>query len=110
MAVRKPPAPPPIQGVMDVVPTPAVNSEITNSFVQSDTTVIGLSPAIATGNLYQSTAQALSTAAHNASNGQQQADLSWQAVTTAGVVNLYSVNTASTGRSTANILETAQTQ
>ncbi len=50
----------------------AVNDQITDSVTQANTKVLGDAPAVAVGNLYQATAQALANAAHNATKAQQQ--------------------------------------
>ena len=84
----------------------AVNSQITDSVAQSNVQVVGSSPAIAMGNLFQATAQALANAAHNATNNQQQSYVTAQAATTQGVATLYSIDTASTGVATKSILST----
>jgi len=73
----------------------AVNSQITDSITQANTKVLGDAPAIAMGNFYQATAQALANAAHNATNNQQQSNITAQAATTMGVTTLYSIDTAS---------------
>ncbi len=73
----------------------AVNSQITDSVTQANTKVLGDAPAIAMGNLFQATAQALANAAHNASSAQQQSNITAQAATTMGVTTLYSIDTAS---------------
>lgn len=78
----------------------AVNDQITDSVTQSNTNVLCIAPAIAMGNLYQATAQALANAAHNASAAQQQMYVTAQAATTAGVALLYSLDTASLGAAT----------
>lgn len=75
----------------------AVNSQITDAVTQTNVEVLGDAPAVAAGNLYQATAQALANAAHNAAAAQQQANIAAQAATTAGVAMLYSLNTASAG-------------
>ena len=72
-----------------------VNPQITDSITQTNTKVLGDAPAMAMGNLYQATAQALSNAAHNATNSQQQSYVTSQAATVQGVVTLYSIDTAS---------------
>lgn len=82
----------------------AVNSQITDSVTQANTKVLGDAPAIALGNLYQATAQALANAAHNATNAQQQSFVTGQAATTMGVTTLLSIDTASTGVATKTIL------
>ncbi len=81
----------------------AVNDQITDSVTQANTKVLGDSPAIALGNLYVATSQALSNAAHNATNNQQQSYVTMQASTTQGVATLLSVDTASTGMATQKI-------
>ena len=75
----------------------AVNDQITDAVTQSSVKVLGDAPALALGSLYQATAQALSNAAHNAVNNQQQTYVTAQASTTQGVALLYSVDTSSTG-------------
>ncbi|RQP21896.1 RebB family R body protein [Piscinibacter terrae] len=82
----------------------AVNSQITDSVSQVNTKVLGDSPAIAMGNLFVATSQALSNAAHNATNNQQQSYVTMQASTTQGVSTLYSIDTASDGVATKEIL------
>lgn len=81
-----------------------VNDQITDSVTQANTKVLGDAPAIALGNLYQATAQALANAAHNATNAQQQSYVLSQAATTAGVTTLYSIDTATVGLATDDIL------
>ncbi|MCX6938763.1 MAG: RebB family R body protein [Verrucomicrobia bacterium] len=82
----------------------SVNSQITDSITQANTKVLGDAPAIAMGNLYQATGQALANAAHNATNAQQQSNITTQAATTQGVSTLYSIDTAVTDFATKGIL------
>ncbi|PTT89315.1 glycerol-3-phosphate dehydrogenase [Pelomonas sp. HMWF004] len=82
----------------------AVNSQITDTVTQANVQVLGTSPAIAMGNLYQATAQALANAAHNATLAQQQMYVTAQAATTMGVTLLYSLDTSATGAATKKIL------
>jgi hypothetical protein len=72
-----------------------VNPQITDSVSQVNTKVLGDAPAMAMGNLFQATAQALANAAHNATTSQQQSNITAQASTTMGVTMLYSIDTAS---------------
>jgi 4-hydroxyphenylpyruvate dioxygenase-like putative hemolysin len=72
----------------------AVNDQITDSVTQADPNA----PAIAMGNLFQATAQALANAAHNATTAQQNANTILQATTTQGVALLYGVDTAAIQR------------
>lgn len=81
-----------------------VNDQVVDSVTIANTKVLGDAPAIAMGNFYQATAQALSNAAHNATNAQQQSYVTSQAATTAGVTALYSIDTATTGEATKSIL------
>lgn len=83
----------------------AVNSQITDAVTQSNVEVLGDAPAVAVGNLYQATAQALGNAAHNATTAIQQTAVTAQAATTMGVATLYSLDTATTGIATKDILE-----
>lgn len=70
-----------------------VNDQITDSVIQANVKVLGDAPAIAMGNLYQATSQALANAAHNATVAQQQMNVAAQAATTAGVALLYAIQT-----------------
>lgn len=81
----------------------AVNSQITDSITQANTKVLGDAPAVATGNFFVATSQALSNAAHNATNNQQQSYVTMQAATTQGVATLYAIDTASAGVATSRI-------
>lgn len=63
----------------------AVNNQITDAVTQSNVKVVGEAPAIALGNLYQATSQALANAAHNATTAQQQTAILAQSVTAACV-------------------------
>ena len=83
----------------------SVNSQITDSVTQANTSVLGDAPAVAGGNLMIATSQALSNAAHNATNALQQSYVTSRASTTMGVTTLYSLDTASTGMATKAILE-----
>lgn len=82
----------------------SVNDQITDSVTQANTQVLGTAPAVALGNLYQATAQALANAAHNATSSQQQTNITAQAATTMGVATLYSIDTATTGIATKKVL------
>jgi len=81
----------------------AVNSQITDSITQANTKVIGDAPAIALGNLFIATSQALSNAAHNATNNQQQSYVTMQAATTQSVATMLSLDTASAGIATEKV-------
>ena len=82
----------------------SVNDQITDSVTQANVKVLAEAPAMAMGNLYQATAQALSNAAHNAANAQNQMNVTLQAATTQGVMQLYTVNTAATAQAVDEIV------
>ncbi|HYJ83040.1 MAG TPA: RebB family R body protein [Allosphingosinicella sp.] len=82
-----------------------VNDQVTDSISQVNTKVLGDAPAVATGNLFVVTSQALSNAAHNATNNQQQSYVTLQASTTQGVSTLLGVNEASSGVATSKIFK-----
>ena len=83
----------------------SVNDQITDSITQANTKVLGDAPAVAMGNLFQATAQALANAAHNATTSQQQTNITAQAATTMGVTTLYSIDTATDAVGTSDILK-----
>jgi hypothetical protein len=82
----------------------SINSQITDSITQVNTKVLGDAPAVAVGNLMVATSQALSNAAHNATNNAQQSYVTMQASTTQAVSTLLVLDTATTGVATTEIL------
>ena len=80
----------------------AINDQITDSITQVNTEVIGNAPAVAMGNFFEVTSQALSNVAHNATNNQQEMYITTQASTTMGIASIYSMETASAGVAAAN--------
>ena len=88
--------------------TTGVNPQITDAVTQANTrgtATAGNAPAMALGYLYQATANALSVAAHTAVVSQQQQDILAQAATTQGIMQIYSLDTATTGVATEHPLE-----
>lgn len=81
----------------------SLNSQITDAVSQANVKVVGDAPAVAMGNLYISTSQALANAAHNATANQQQSSVTMQASTTQGVATLLSIDIGLTGAATARI-------
>lgn len=59
-----------------------VNPKITDAVTQTNVKVLGESPAVAMGSLYQTIANAIAMAAANAVYSQQQSNIVYQAVTT----------------------------
>ena len=88
-------------------PNPPVNEQITDAVTQTNVKVVAEAPAMAMGNLYQATAQALSNAAHWSTIAMQNATMMSQAATVMGVTTLYGIDTASTAEGIAAILEAA---
>lgn len=82
-----------------------VNEQITDSVTQVNTKVVGETPAMAMGNLLMATSQALSTASHNATSAQQQAQITMQAATVQGVNSMVSIGSSIVGRSAEEIIE-----
>ena len=78
----------------------AVNDRITDSVTQANTKVLGDSPAMAMGNLFMTTSQALGNAAHNATTSQLMTTSTAQAAMTSGISSLFALNTAATGEAT----------
>ena len=83
----------------------ALNSQITDAVTQANVKVLGDAPAMAIGNFYNATGQALSNAAHNAASLQQQTNVTAQAATTMGVTTLLSLDTATAAKATKAVLE-----
>ncbi len=82
----------------------SVNNMITDSVSQSNVEVVAQTPAISMGNLLMSTSQALGNAAHNATNAQQQTNITAQATTTQSVSTLFTLDTAATSAATMKVL------
>jgi hypothetical protein len=81
-----------------------VSGPVTDSITQVNTEILGDAPAMAMGNLFQSTSQAIALAALNATNAQQQNNMSAQATTTMGVTTIYSIQTATDAVGASDIL------
>ncbi len=82
-----------------------VNGAITDSVTQVNTKVLGDTPAIAMGNLMMSTSQALSVSGQNLTNGQQQANVMYQAATVQGINALMNTGSAVTGTVSGKIID-----
>jgi Killing trait len=90
---------------IDAFPARISGSEqITDSITQINVKVIGESPAVAMGNLFIATSQALGNAARNAIQNQQETGKKAQAATEQGIAVLYAIDTAATGKATEEIL------
>ncbi len=71
----------------------AVNGQITDSVTQANTEVLGASPAMGMGAMYQSLGHSTGILFENAVGSQQQLSIAGQSATNQGVIQLYSVNT-----------------
>lgn len=83
----------------------AVNSQITDSITQANVKVIGESPAMAMGQIYQSLAHSTGILFENAVSAQQQQAIAAQAATNQGVIQIYSVDTMAGAMSTEKIAQ-----
>ena len=81
-----------------------VSRQVTDAVTQTNVKIVAEAPAMAMGMLYQSTAQAIGNAAHNATTAQQNANTVLQATTTQGVALMYGVDTAAEAVGIAEIL------
>lgn len=71
----------------------AVNDQITDAVTQSNVKVIGESPAMAMGSVYQTMAHSTGILFENAVSSQQQQNTLTQAASNMGVMQIYSVDT-----------------
>ncbi|MDF3026619.1 MAG: antirepresssor protein RebB [Fluviicola sp.] len=82
-----------------------VNPQITDAVTQTNVKVLAEAPAMAMGTLYQTMAHSLGILMENAVTSQQNMNVIGQASVTQGVAMIYSVDTASTGVATKEILD-----
>lgn len=71
----------------------AVNDQITDSITQAGGAVLGVAPAMALGNVYQTMAHATGLMFENAVAAQQQQNTLAQAAANQGVMQIYSLDT-----------------
>jgi len=84
------------------IPTP-VNGQITDSVTQANVKVLGDSPAMAMGAIYQSLAHSTGILYENAVSSQQQLGIAAQAATNQGVIQIYSIDTMADAVATSKI-------
>ncbi len=82
-----------------------VNDMITDAVTQTSVAVLGVAPAQAMGNVYQTAAHSLSVLYENTTQAQQHGAISAQAATNQGVMQLYSVPPMVSAVSTAKIAQ-----
>lgn len=81
----------------------SVNSQVTDAVTTANTKVLADAPAMALGSLYQTIGNSVALAAANAVYAQQQANVTYQAVTTLGVNKLFEQNAAHSPTSFASL-------
>ncbi|SMF10023.1 Killing trait domain-containing protein [Tistlia consotensis] len=81
----------------------AVNDQITDSVTQANVKVLGDSPAMAMGAIYQSLAHSTGILYENAVSSQQQLQIAAQAATNQGVIQIYSIDSMAGAVSTQKI-------
>lgn len=89
-------------------PTP-VNSQITDAVTQSNVKVVGESPALAMGSIYQSLAHSTGILFENAVAAQQQQNVLAQAATNQGVMQIYALDTTAANAASEKIGQTGTT-
>jgi len=82
-----------------------VNPQITDAVTQANLKVLAEAPAMAMGAVYQSLAHSMGVMFENAVNAQQQQNMLAQAATTQGVMQIYSVDTASDAMAAAKLAQ-----
>lgn len=87
----------------------AVNSQITDAVTQSNVKVVGEAPALAMGSIYQTLAHSTGILYANAVAAQQQMNTLAQAATNQGVIQIYSIDTTTTGGATDKVAQTGLT-
>nr|AAA73404.1 RebA [Caedibacter taeniospiralis]AAA73408.1 RebA [Caedibacter taeniospiralis]prf//2014290A rebA gene [Caedibacter taeniospiralis] len=83
--------------------TDIVNSQITDSVTQTNTMVLGSTPAQIMTNLMQMSAQANALAMQNAVVGQKQTNMLSDAATTQGLSIMYTLSAASDGQAVSTV-------
>ncbi|MCY4045414.1 MAG: RebB family R body protein [Cellvibrionales bacterium] len=84
-----------------------VSPQITDAVTQSNVKVVGESPAMAMGSLYQTMAHSTGLMFENSVNAQNQQNILGQAATTQGVMQIYSFDTVADAISIAKMLQAA---
>ena len=82
-----------------------VNDQITDAVTQSNVTVLGDSPAMAMGAIFQSLAHSTGILYENAVSAQQQLAIASQAATNQGVIQIYSIDTMAGAVATSKIAQ-----
>lgn len=85
-----------------------LNKQITDAVTQTNTQVVSSAPAVAMANVYQAAAHSTGIMFANAVSAQNQQNILSQAVTTQGIIQLYSLNKTRHRRSISKLLKDAE--
>jgi len=80
-----------------------VNGQITDSVSQANVEVLGSSPAVSLGAVYQSLGHSTGLMFENAVGAQQQLAIAGQTATNEGVIQVYTVNTMASAAAASKI-------
>ena len=83
----------------------AINSQITDAVTQSNVKVLGDSPAMAMGAVFQSLAHSTGILYENAVSSQQQLAIAAQAATNQGVIQVYSIDSMAGAVATSKVAQ-----
>ena len=83
----------------------ALNSQITDAVTQSNVKVLGDSPAMAMGAIFQSLAHSTGILYENAVSSQQQLAIAAQAAANQGVIQVYSINSMAGAVATSKVAQ-----
>ena len=83
----------------------AMNSQITDAVTQSNVKVLGDSPAMAMGAIFQSLAHSTGILYENAVSFQQQLAIAAQAATNQGVIQVYSIDSMAGAVATSKVAQ-----
>ena len=83
----------------------AMNSQITDAVTQSNVKVLGDSPAMAMGAIFQSLAHSTGILYENAVSSQQQLAIAAQAATNQGVIQVYSIDSMAGAVATSKVAQ-----
>ena len=83
----------------------SLNSQITDAVTQSNVKVLGDSPAMAMGAIFQSLAHSTGILYENAVSSQQQLGIAAQAATNQGVIQVYSIDSMAGAVATSKVAQ-----
>ena len=83
----------------------AINSQITDAVTQSNVKVLGDSPAMAMGAVFQSLAHSTGILYENAVSSQQQLAIAAQVATNQGVIQVYSIDSMAGAVATSKVAQ-----